>query len=65
MLTVEIRSDDDGTSYLIVTHDNTIVRFESDPMEPEDTTFGRDLIWVKDAILEAYEFGLEDAREEE
>jgi len=32
--------------------------YESDAMEPEDATFRRDLLWVKDALVKAYQEGL-------
>ena len=43
--------------YLIVYENGEFSQMFSDAMEPEDATFSRDLSWVKDAILEAYEAG--------
>jgi hypothetical protein len=45
---------------LVVKLDNTIIRVESSEMEPEDVSFYRDLKWVKQAILEAYDIGFSD-----
>ena len=33
--------------------------YHTDIMEPEDARFYRDLAWVKDALLEAYQAGKE------
>jgi len=51
-------------SYLIVKHNGTIIRYESDAMEPEDARFYRDLSWIKEALLEAYNLGREDSNEQ-
>ena len=51
-------------TYLIVKFDGKVVRVESDAMEPEDCTFGRDLSWIPDAIQDAYVAGVEDGKEE-
>ena len=47
----------ENANYLIVWEDGQFIEMFSDAMEPEDATFSRDLSWVKDAILEAYEAG--------
>lgn len=54
--------DTDYTTYLLVYHNDKLVRCESDSMEPEDTVFYRDLAWVSSAIIEAYHMGQEDAK---
>ena len=46
--------------YLIVKHNNKIIRIESDAMAQEDTTFKRDLKWVIEALEEAYNLGFRD-----
>ena len=43
--------------YLVIRVDDKIVRVESDAMEPEDATFGRDLHWIGDALAEAFKYG--------
>jgi hypothetical protein len=47
-------------NYIRVTHNGELIFFESDAMEPEDCTFGRDLNWVLDALRTCYDFGKED-----
>ncbi|HAR33376.1 MAG TPA: hypothetical protein DCR95_04605 [Desulfobacter sp.] len=44
-------------SYLIIKHKGEIIRIQSDAMEPEDANFLRDLWWIKDALIQAYELG--------
>ena len=51
--------------YLLVTHNEKVIRFESDAMEPEDAIFPRDLNWIKGAIEQAYELGKRDAEAED
>jgi len=53
---------EEWASYLIIKEDGVKVRLESSAMEPEDVSFYRDLAWVKDAILEAYQTGLIDGK---
>jgi len=67
-LTDEERSDvsDNGSGkewagYIKVTHNGKTILLESDAMEPEDASFGRDLGWVYDIIMRAYELGKKDA----
>jgi hypothetical protein len=48
-------------NYLRVTHNGETLFLENDAMEPEDIRFTRDLSWVRDAILKAYELGRVDA----
>ena len=47
----------EDAEYLIVSENGKFIEMFSDAMEPEDARFSRDLSWVKDAILEAYEAG--------
>lgn len=49
-------------TYLKIDHDGKILSIESDAMEPEDATFGRDLSWVGEMILEAYRLGHSDGK---
>ena len=51
-------------TYLIVLYNGKEIRRHSDGMEPEDTVFYRDLSWVPEAILEAYELGKKEKIEE-
>ena len=61
MLKVKIEYDKEYyCNELIVSHNGKEIRWEHDGMEPEDTTFTRDLSWVADAIEEAYVLGCED-----
>lgn len=53
--------DTDYATYLLVYHNDELVRCESDSMEPEDAVFYRDLAWVGDVIVQAYHLGQEDA----
>jgi hypothetical protein len=46
-------------SYLKVEIPGKSPVYYSDAMEPEDTRFYRDLSWVKDALLAAYQAGKE------
>jgi hypothetical protein len=49
-------------SYLVLYDaQGQFVQMYSDAMEPEDATFYRDLDWIEDAILDAYQRGLDDA----
>ena len=52
----------EDSNFLIVT-DNAghVLRLETDSMEPEDASFYRDLSWVKDAIEQAYQLGLQSS----
>lgn len=47
--------------YIKVTHGGKTILLESDAMEPEDASFGRDLNWIYDALEKAYELGKADA----
>jgi hypothetical protein len=47
--------------YLVISHNGEILRVESDPMEPEDAIFPRDLYWIKLELERAYRLGYEDA----
>lgn len=50
----------DDNSYLLVYHDDMLVRWECASYEPEDVSFWRDLKWVKDALEEVYQLGKDD-----
>ena len=45
-------------NYIKITHNGKVICFESDAMEPEDATFGRDLSWVADMLEQCYVFGV-------
>ena len=53
-------SGKDCATYIIQKADGEIISVESDAMEPEDASFGRDLKWIKQSLEDAYEKGLED-----
>ncbi len=53
-------SGKEDAQYLVVFKNSKIIRVESDAMEPEDASFSRDLHWIKDAILEAYQIALDE-----
>lgn len=48
-------------NYLTIWHDDKMVDFQSDAMQPEDAKFSRDLNWIAAAILYAYDMGYGDA----
>jgi len=54
---------DDCSNYMIVTHGDEIISVVNDYMEPEDTTFTRDLKWVAELLREVYELGIEDGHD--
>lgn len=61
MLEIKIIYDDKYYGHdLVVLHNGEEIRRHSDKMEPEDAMFYRDLSWVEEAILEAYELGKKD-----
>ena len=63
MLEIKIVHDDECyCNDLVVLHNGEEIRRHSDGMEPEDVMFYRDLSWVGDAILEAYELGKKDSK---
>ena len=43
--------------YIRVTYNGETILLESDAMEPEDASFGRDLSWIVGIIKKAYEIG--------
>ena len=47
-------------TYLRVLFNGKTILLKNDAMEPEDVSFGRDLYWIKDALLTAYECGIEE-----
>jgi len=63
---LEVKIIDDGEYCcrdLVILHDGKEIERHSDYMEPEDAVFYRDLAWIKEAILEAYELGKKDMLE--
>ena len=50
-----------ATYLLLFNNEGSFIEMFSDAMEPEDTRFSRNLSWIQDAILEAYQRGREDA----
>lgn len=55
-------SGKDMSNYLRITYEDGNSVTVSDAMEPEDATFSRDLSWIKDALLMAYEQGIKDSQ---
>ncbi len=51
----------EDATYIKVTHRGETICLESDAMEAEDARFYRDLSWIKNIILKAYELGKQDA----
>jgi hypothetical protein len=51
-------------NYLRVTHDSDTLLLKSDAMEPEDTTFTRDMSWVVDVIRTVYQIGRGEPNED-
>ena len=56
-------SGSEYATYLIISHNDKIIRVASDAMEPEDAIFSRDLNWIKDAIENVYKIGQIDAHD--
>lgn len=54
----------EDANYLRLTHNGKTIFLESDAMEPEDVSFCRDLSWVKNAIIMAYNAGCIDKSSE-
>jgi hypothetical protein len=52
----------ENASYLVVWHNENVIVCESDAMEPEDCRMSRDLRWLRHAIADAYQKGLQDAK---
>lgn len=48
-------------NYVRVSHNGHTLYLESDAIEPEDKSFGRDLGWVLEAIRKAYDIGKEES----
>jgi len=62
----ELAEDDfNWRAYILVTHNDEVILFRHDSMEPEDATFNRDLSWIAGAIQNAYELGLKDGKNNE
>ena len=53
----------DWHSYLLVYHNDKLITVESDAMEPEDVSFGRDLKWVPILLHRVYALGHDDAKD--
>lgn len=51
-------------TYIRIVHDNETILLESDAMEPEDATFGRDLSWITAALEKCFELGLATTKPE-
>ena len=51
-------------SYIKVIHNGETILLDSDAMEPEDATFGRDLSWIPKMLRTCYELGKKDAYDE-
>ena len=45
-------------TYIKATHLGKVLWIQSDAMESEDATFGRDLSWIRSALNQAYNIGL-------
>lgn len=46
--------------YIVEKYDGEIISVNSDAMEREDATFGRDLKWIKGSLENAYRLGIKD-----
>ena len=62
---LEEESGYDITLVLSVIRNGKTIRQEYDNGEIEDKNFYRDFSWVPEALMEAYEFGLEDGRKDD
>jgi len=49
-------------TYIVEKVDNEIIAVNSDAMEPEDASFGRDLNWIAEALKSAYKLGKNDSK---
>ena len=47
--------------YIRIKHNGATIVLESDAVEPEDATFGRDFSWIIDALKKCYELGVADS----
>lgn len=45
------------SSYLVIYHEGKIFEWHSDAMEHEDASFSRDLSWIGDLVISAYQQG--------
>jgi len=52
-------------SFLVLSQDEKVLFLKFDGGEPEDQTFGRDLGYIPEIVMMAYQMGLEDGREKE
>ena len=51
-------------THIKVIHNGETILLDSDAMEPEDATFGRDLSWIPKMFRTCYELGKKDAYDE-
>jgi len=66
MLKIKIvRNNEEHYNDLVVLHNGKEIRRYNDCMESEDAVFHRDLSWVVEAILEAYELGKKESMHKE
>lgn len=49
----------DYALYIYVEHNGELIACESDAMEPEDATFGRDLNWIVGLLRKVYKVGVD------
>ena len=52
--------DDENDNFLLVYYDGKLISSESDFMEPEDTTFCRDLKWIEPLLHKVYTLGVQE-----
>lgn len=52
----------ESACYLVFYRNGQIFYWNSDAMQPEDARFTRDLSWIKDLVLKAYQQGLTDGK---
>lgn len=48
------------SAYLLWYYNGKLQNYESDAMEPEDCSFSRDLSWIREWMLKAYEMGRQE-----
>ncbi len=53
------------SQYLEVIHNGKRIALESDGMEPEDATFGRDLNWIMALLRQVYALGVIDGQNDD
>lgn len=55
-------SGKEWANYLVVYNNGKVFDWNSDAMQPEDATFTRDLSWIVDLVLRAYQQGRNDMK---